>query len=129
MDRQRLIADRDRSREISVGECADLFRDHGKALAPHRHHLVRRVRAIAELVVPLPPRLLAVGGEEVGEPRLQVAADVANDHRRRVPIRRDDAIEAGFVQLLEGFLRGDAIALVLVQKVLHDGICGHRFNS
>ena len=58
---------------------------HLPAALPVRHHRLARDRAgHLELAVAVPVRLLAVGGQEVGEARAQVAGHVLDDHRQAV---------------------------------------------
>src|SRR4029079_6862397 len=75
--------------------------------------LVARDRAIVELLLAIAPRLLAVGGEEVGEPRSPVARQGPADDGERVA-----AVGTRARQILVGDLPDGAFAEGFVAFVL-----------
>jgi len=72
------------------------------------HDFVAGLERVDEFIVAVAPRLFAVGGEEVGPARAEVAADVLHDHGDAVGVR----------------VEGSAQLLVVE---LHDGSLGHLF--
>src|SRR5438477_3707488 len=72
-----------------IGQRLQRAEERVPAAVPLREQLVPRHGAPGEFLVPLPPWLLAVGGEEIGEARSQVAADVPDEDGGRIrPVLR-----------------------------------------
>src|SRR5262249_43305927 len=106
--------------EVRVLELVERLEQHAPALLPLLPELGRRDRARLELGLALPPRLLAVLGEEVREARLQVARDVPDEGDDGVAFRPRDVRELPSVQLIERGLAQPLVATVLALDRLQD---------
>src|SRR5260221_3014203 len=102
MNGKGLVPNDDPLAKIGVGELAERPEQRRPSLVPLLPKLVVADLPLLELRLPLTPRLLAVGGEEVGEARLEVARDVPHKDGYGVSLRCGDVSQLIARQLLEG---------------------------
>jgi hypothetical protein len=121
VDREGLVPDPDRLREVGVRERGERLEQDVPALAPLGEQLLARDGADGELLLALALGLLAVAREEVGEARPEVPGDVPADHGERVPAGGPGVGEGRLRHLLERGLGERLVAAVLVGDGLEYG--------
>ena len=100
--------------QVGVGEPAERVQQDSPAAFPVGEQLVLGDGTAGELLLPMAPWLLAVGGEKVGEAGAEVARQVPAEHGDAVtvPGARDDQV--GVAQLGDSTFRDPLVAQVFV---------------
>ena len=105
-DAQRLAADGDFEQDVFFSEGVERLEQHRPPALPVGHHrLTRGPAGNLEFTVAVAVGLLAVAGEEVGEPRPQVARHVLDDDGQAVRLRIECHQELVVADLGQGVLR------------------------
>jgi hypothetical protein len=83
-DTERLVPDRDCSKEIGWGECRECVEADGPPFFPPPEEHISSNENLLEFFVSVPARLLAVGSQKVCPAGAQVAFQMMHDHSNAI---------------------------------------------